>query len=130
MKIHRSLAVLTLALLGCRSSTLSGRTPAPPDPGVELPGDPEVETHLETLSARTTESNGRTLLHMELRNKSGSQIAFAWAVEWFDRSGKLVGGAVRAWESMTLAAGATRSIEVPVPSPEASSWRLRAVRPG
>lgn len=130
MKIHRSLVVLTFALLGCRSSDSSGRAPAPPNPGVELPGDPEVETRLETLSALTTESNGRTLLRMELRNKSGSPIAFDWAVEWFDRTGALIGGSAGVWKPMTLAAGATRSIEVPVPSSEANSWRLRAVRPG
>jgi hypothetical protein len=93
-------------------------------------GDPEVEGRLETLGARTTSEGARSVLRMELRNKSDSTLAFDWAVEWFDRSGSLLAGRSRVWRSMKLAAGAKRPIEVPVPSPDAISWRLRAIRPG
>ena len=129
MKHFLTIALVALAALGCRSSS-SGRTPAAPDPAIELPGDPELEVLLEAVNARTTEADGRTLLRMDLRNRSTGALDFVWAVDWYDRSGELVASPARAWTSMKLPAGATRSIETPVPSPDATSWRLRAARPG
>ena len=130
MKFPLSIAFLALVALGCRSSSAHGRAPHVPDPTVELPGDPAVEDLLETVNARTDESKGGTLLRMDLRNRSSAPLTFVWAVDWYDRSGGLVAAPARAWTSMQLPAGATRSIETPVPSPDATSWRLRAARSG
>ena len=130
MRFQLSIALLALAGLGCRSSSSHGRAPGVPDPTVELTGDPAVEDLLETVNARTAESNGRALLRMDLRNRSSAPLDFVWAVDWYDRSGGLVAAPARAWTSMQLPAGATRSIETPVPSPDATSWRLRAARSG
>ena len=130
MRFLLSIALLALLALGCRSSSSHGRAPHVPDPTVELPGDPAIEDLLESVNAHTEESEGRKLLRMELRNRSSESLNFVWAVDWYDRSGGLVAAPARAWTSMQLPAGATRSIETPVPSPDATSWRLRAARSG
>jgi uncharacterized protein YcfL len=95
-----------------------------------LAGDPGVETELETVDVRMSDSGEGRVLDFGLRNKSKSKLSFAWTLEWYDSAGVRIAGSARAWTSMTLDAGATRPIQVPVPTPNATSWRLRAVRPG
>jgi uncharacterized protein YcfL len=97
---------------------------------LELPGDPRIESDLETLDARMSGSGDERILEFGLRNKSPSKLPFAWTLEWYDPAGVRIAGSARAWTSMTLDAGATRAIQVHVPSPDASSWRLRAVPTG
>jgi len=129
----RSLASLLVVALaswpsGCRGPDAGSRHAHASPTG--LRGDPAVESRLETLHARRLESARGAVLRLELRNKSTAPISFAWAVEWFDRSGRHVPGAAPVWAAMELAAGEARPIEVPVPSADATTWRLRAVRPG
>ena len=120
---------LALAIFACRAPDF-GRGPASPALLEELRGDPGVEARLETRNARTAETARGAILRLDLHNKSEDTVDFVWAVEWFDRSGRRVARPASAWTTMRLAAGETREIEVPVPSPDATSWRLRAVRPG
>jgi hypothetical protein len=130
MKITLPALVLALALAGCRSGHSSGRLPPPPDPMQELRGDPSVEGDLEMLHTRPSDSSRGRVLRFDLRNKSSSALRFAWSVEWHDRAGKLLPGSARAWTLTTLEAGATSAIEIPMPFPDVTRWRLRAVRPG
>jgi len=129
---HHSRAAVTLlfALVACRSATKHDAAPEPPDPMLALPGDPDVENSLETLDVHSTGTADARTVEFALRNKSSSTVHFAWAIEWFDRSGARIAGSARVWTPATLDAGAVRTIQIPLPSPDAVSWRLRAVRPG
>jgi uncharacterized protein YcfL len=130
MKIHHAALVLGLGLPACRSGGAAQSSSAAPDPMVALSGDPAVEGDLETLDVRISGSGDGRVLDFGLRNKSSTKLSFAWTLEWYDPAGARIAGSARAWTSMTLDAGATRAIQVPVPTPNATSWRLRAVRPG
>jgi uncharacterized protein YcfL len=130
MKIHHAALVLGLSLPACRSSSAEPSSHPTPDPMHPLAGDPGVETELETVDVRMSDSGEGRVLDFGLRNKSKSKLSFAWTLEWYDSAGVRIAGSARAWTSMTLDAGATRPIQVSVPTPNATSWRLRAVRPG
>jgi len=130
MKILAALVLVALPLCGCRSQTAHSAPPPPPDPSVEVAGDPDVERDLETLNIRKSASGRGGVLELDLRNRSSAALSFAWTVEWYDRSGKRIPGSARAWTPLSLDAGASAPIQVPMPSPDATSWRLRAVRPG
>jgi uncharacterized protein YcfL len=130
MKTRFAALFLGLLLPACRSKGTPQESPGTPDPMLELPGDPRIESDLETLDVRMSDSGGERILEFGLRNKSSSKLPFAWTLEWYDSAGARIAGSARAWTSMTLEAGATRAIQVHVPSPDASSWRLRAIRPG
>ena len=130
MKIHHAALFLCLGLPACRSGGAEPSTHAAPDPMHPLTGDPSVESDLETVDVRLSGSGEGRVLEFGLRNKSASKLSFAWTVEWYDPAGVRIAGSARAWTSMTLDAGATRAVQVPVPTPNATSWRLRAVRPG
>lgn len=130
MKIHHAAFVLGLGLPACRSGGSDTSSHPAPDPMRPLAGDPGVEGDLETLDVRMSDSGDGRVLEFGLRNKSASKLSFAWTLEWYDPAGVRIAGSARAWTSMTLDAGATHAIQVPVPTPNAASWRLRAVRPG
>lgn len=97
---------------------------------VAVSGDPAVESDLETLDVRMFDVADGRVLAFGLRNKSASKLSFAWTLEWYDPAGVRIPGSARAWASTTLDAGATQAIQVLLPTPNATSWRLRAVRPG
>jgi uncharacterized protein YcfL len=128
--LPRTAALLLLALVACRSATKHDAGPEPPAPMLALPGDPDGARSLEALDVHSTGTAEAGTLEFALRNKSSSTVHFAWAIEWFDRSGTRIAGSARVWTPATLDAGATRTIQIPLPSPDAVSWRLRAVRPG
>jgi hypothetical protein len=130
MKPHIAALFLGVSLPACRSTDAQQKPAGVPAPMLELPGDAGVERDLETLDARMSGSGGARILEFGLRNKSSAKLPFAWTLEWYDPAGARIAGSARPWMSMTLDAGVTRAIQVPVPSPDASSWRLRAVRPG
>jgi uncharacterized protein YcfL len=130
MKIHHAALVLVLCLPACRSSGAESSSQGTPDPMHPVAGDPGVETDLETVDVRMSDSGDGRVLEFGLRNKSASKLSFAWTLEWYDSSGVRIPGSARAWTSTTLDAGATRPIQVLVPTPNATSWRLRAMRPG
>jgi hypothetical protein len=127
MKVASGLLVLLAS--GCRTGRPVVGAAGPLGPAVELRGDPDVEARLESSGAITSRAGEGTVLRMTIANKSHSTLAFAWSVEWFDRSGKLVAVPAQPWTPMVLAPGASRPIEIPVPTPDATWWRLRAVRP-
>ena len=124
--IHRLFLVLLLVPAACRTESTARALPPPPDPMAALPGDAEVEAALETLDVRTSGNE----LRFSLRNRTEAPLEFCWSVEWYDRAGGRVPGSARAWQAAKLAAGAALPCRVPMPTPDASSWRLRAVRPG
>ena len=130
MKSRSAALFLGLSLIACRSAGSPRGPSGTPDPRIELPGDPEIERDLETLDVRMSGPADGRILEFGLRNKSSATLPFAWTLEWYDPAGARIAGSARAWTSMTLDAGATRAFQVPLPSPNASSWRLRAVRPG
>jgi len=130
MKKLAATLLLPLPLQACRSADAANNAPRDPDPMIELQGDPDLEDDLETLDVRTSGSAGSGLLEFGLRNKSSSTVRFSYAVEWYDRAGVRIPGSARSWTPMTLEAGATRPVQIPMPSLEAISWRLRAVRTG
>jgi uncharacterized protein YcfL len=130
MKSRIAALFLGLSLIACRSAGSPHGRAGTPDPTSEVTGDAAIERDLETLDVRMTGPVEGRILEFDLRNKSSARVPFAWTLEWYDRAGVRIAGSARAWTSMTLDAGATRAFQVPVPSPDASSWRLRAVRPG
>jgi len=119
------LLVLLLVAAACRAEPKAPPAPPPPDPMVALPGDADLEAGLETVDVRTTGSE----LEFKLKNKTDSALYFAWSVEWYDRAGTRVAGSARAWHPVKLEAGAVVDCRVSMPTSDASSWRLRAVRP-
>jgi uncharacterized protein YcfL len=126
----RRLFLLPVFLVaGCRADHGPASVPPPPDPMVALPGDAAVEAGLETLDVRTSETGGGSELGFTLRNKTDSAIEFCWSVEWYDHAGSRVAGSARAWHPAKLGAGAALPCRTPMPTPDAASWRLRAVRP-
>jgi uncharacterized protein YcfL len=130
MKLRITALLLGLSLPACRSTEPSHGPSGTPDPATELSGDAAIERDLETLDVHMAGPAGAQVLEFNLRNKSSAKLSFAWTIEWYDRSGVRIAGSARAWTSMTLDAGAARAFQVPLPSPDASSWRLSAVRPG
>lgn len=127
----RTLFLLLLGLLSaCSAEGKSEPPPPPPDPMLGLPGDADVEAGLETVDVRTSGSGAASELEFGLKNKTDAPLEFCWSVEWYDPSGARVAGSARAWHLEKLEAGAVATCRVPMPTPDASSWRLRAVRPG
>ena len=125
-------ALSALALLCACHSTRRAPDPRAAGRGAadaELPGDPEIERDLETINVRTTDGDRERVLEFDLRNRTSRKLAFAFAVEWYDRAGRRIAAADRAWIPMTLDPEASRPVKVVMPSPEAGSWRLRAVQP-
>ena len=130
LHLHLLLAGLLAGTAACRSHARSARLPALADPMAELSGDPALEADLETLDVRTVEQGDERVLEFGLRNRTAAKLELSYAVEWFDRGGERIPGSARAWTPAKIEAGATCPVRVPLPSPDASSWRLRAVRPG
>jgi uncharacterized protein YcfL len=134
MNPRPTLALLLLLAAACRADREATPAPLPPDPMVALPGDAGIEAGLETLDVRTSGTAGDpangSVLEFDLKNKTDAALEFLWSVEWYDRTGARVAGSARAWNAAKLEAGAVAACRVPMPTPEASSWRLRAVRPG
>jgi len=130
MSSRFSLLLLIVCLVAvCRAEHGPASIPSPPDPMIALPGDAAIEAGLETLDVRTTETSGGTELEFMLRNRTDSALEFCWSVEWYDRAGARVAGSAGAWHPAKLAAGALLPCRTSMPTPDAGSWRLRAVRP-
>ena len=124
-----SLLLIASLVSACRADHGPASVPPPPDPMVALPGDAGIEAGLETLDVRTSETSAGPELGFTLRNKTNSALAFCWSVEWYDPAGARVAGSARSWHPAKLEAGAVLSCRTPMPTSDASSWRLRAVRP-
>jgi uncharacterized protein YcfL len=121
-------ALLLLVLLGSCASAKSRGSQQPAGTLVgELPGDPDVESRLESLELRTARDGTSRSLEFVLRNKSTENLSFAWALEWYDRGGKRVAANETVWTPTTLGAGASVPVKAPMPA-DAQSSRLRAIR--
>ena len=129
MNSRRFPPLLVLLLAACRADHGPASVPPPPDPMIALPGDAALEAGLETLDVRTSATNGGSELSFSLRNKTSAALEFCWSVEWYDPAGARVAGSARAWHPAKLEAGAVLPCRTPMPTPDANSWRLRAVRP-
>ena len=127
--LHPLVALILAAgsFTGCASARTRDAARALDSPGVELAGDPGVESRLETLAIRVVQAGKGRFLEFEIRNKSSEEQRFAWALQWYDRAGKRIGAATTAWTPMTLDPGASRAVKAAMP-PEAESSRLRATR--
>lgn len=68
--------------------------------------------------------DGRLQVQFDLRNARDTQTEFAWTVEWFDVSGFLIPQASKHYEPVALGGGASKSLMITGPTPEAVSWRL------
>ena len=131
---RRSTALLFVALLSgaCASGRRGGADDARPVPiaaEAAVSGDPRIEGGLALLDPRIVDSAGGRTLAFELRNTTDRAQTFLYAIEWFDRGGRPVDAARRAWLPLTIEPASARAIEVRVPVPEAESWRWHAIDP-
>lgn len=128
------LFLLVCSSTGCSSSgttsgysaqnTYKGGEDAPLE---ELRGDRSLAGKLEMEQVRSERRDGRLHVQFELRNKSTSNLAFGWMVEWFDDSGFLIDYPSH-WTPVSMGGQAYKTISVTAPVPAASQWRL-AVEP-
>jgi uncharacterized protein YcfL len=122
-----------LALAACRNAQLSdggGGLPGllPEGPFDEQPTDDRsVEAHLAQVIHTSQVIDGTWVVELDLHNKAASPLAFAYGIEWLDRSGEEVFDQEACWTPMLLGAGESRLLELRAPSPEADSWILMAV---
>ena len=94
---------------------------------VEPPSDDRsVELDLEQLIVDSRLENGLRVVDLQLRNRSGGEISFAYLVEWMDRRGEPVPDREARWRHLVLPAEASAPLSLQAPSPRAESWRLRA----
>lgn len=94
----------------------------------DIAGDPDVEAQLEILDSRTNQIGNDRFAQFNLHNRTGDDTRLAFNIEWYDRDGKPVSQSRRLWTPLELPAGASKSLRVRFPAPEAQSWRLSAVR--
>jgi|GEM_PF-1573981 len=127
---------LALALLfaGACQSPQQAPDPARLPPGlaagsgaedVEL--DRSVEEHLAQLIRSSRVVDGLRVVEIDLRNRGGEELEFAYSVEWLDRQGATVVDLEAEWTTLSLAGGESAPIEFRAPSTAADSWRLVAV---
>ena len=128
LRSSTSCAVL-LALAAC-SSTKEAEPAAPQPvtvPQVEsLAGEPDIERNLETLILSTRRHLGRKEVRIRLHNSASSAIRFAYALEWKDRRGDIIGGYHHDWTPLDLDAGQSVVLTIQGPTPAAETWRLHA----
>jgi hypothetical protein len=121
-------ASLAPSLASCRSqpnASVPG-APVPISAQEELRGDHELERALALLEPRIREDSSGRVLEFQLENTSGEPRQLFIAVEWFDRGGRPVAAARRVWTPVELDAHGRRAVTIPVPVPEAVSWRWHA----
>ncbi len=92
----------------------------------ELRGDPELEARLALLDPRMREHSSGRVLAFQLANTSAEPLRLFLAIDWYDRHGRPAGAARRAWIPLELDARGTREVAIPVPAPEAETWRWHA----
>jgi len=125
---------MTLAFVaaGCGSTekdTGAGLPPGfPQEPMTAQPSeDRSVEESLTQFVRESRVVDGRRVVELELENRSGVPVAFAWSVEWMDRGGERVLDLEAAWTPLHLRAGERAPLELTAPAASAESWRLVAV---
>ena len=128
---HAALLALTALALACGSSP--DERPAEPAPAVratadaaEPAGDPRLERWLATAIRSQTVEDGVKRVAFDLSSRAATKLDLAWSVVWYDRDGRAL-ASPSAWRRITLPAGGAVPLEIRAPSPEADSWRLRAV---
>ncbi len=89
--------------------------------------DRSVEESLTQFVRESRVVDGRRVVELELENRSGVPVAFAWSVEWMDRGGERVLDLEASWTPLHLRAGERAPLELTAPASSAESWRLVAV---
>lgn len=121
---------LSLCLTACRAV---GR---PLNSYVITEGRHQVEVQVENRSLENTLSvegviserrDGLLSVQARLRNVTSTQQHVEWSVEWYDRSGLLVGEPT-AWEPLRLGGGEVETLRRTAPLESANSMRLSVRR--
>jgi uncharacterized protein YcfL len=121
---------LALCLVGCRA------VGPPLNSYVITEGRHQVEVQVENRSLENTISvegaiserrDGLLSVQVRLRNATSTQQHVEWSVEWYDRSGLLVGDPT-AWESLRLGGGEIETLRRTAPTEAANSMRLSVRR--
>ena len=119
----RVLTALLLFLTACAapSGGLGSSSVDAPQGGERL--GVELTSLIRGLSMR----EGRRVVSLDLCNEAERTIQFSWAVEWMDRTGATCPGTPAEWQVARLKSGATSSVEITAPTPQAASWRIIAI---
>jgi uncharacterized protein YcfL len=94
-----------------------------------IEGNELLARDLSILNPRSKLEDGRRVIQFELKNNRTSQLRFAWAVDWYDRSGFRVSDTTRHWEPIALGGGGSTTLTIRGPSPEADGWNLQVTSP-
>jgi hypothetical protein len=97
-----------------------------PAAAAEPVGDPRLERWLATAIRSQTVEDGVKRVVFDLSSRATTKLDLAWSVAWYDRDGRAL-ASPGTWRRISLPAGGAVSLEIRAPSPEADSWRLRAV---
>ena len=119
----RALTALLLFLTACAapSGGFGSSSASAPQSGERLGG--EISSLIRGLSM----SEGRRVVSLDLRNEAERTIQFFWAVEWMDSAGATCPGTPSKWQELRLKPGASASVEIKAPTPQAASWRIIVV---
>lgn len=88
-------------------------------------GNRALDSALEMRNIIRAEQNGLMVVQLDLVNRKGGPLAFQWSVEWFDRAGLKLDYVTQNWTPERLAGGASKTIKIVAPSPEATGWQLQ-----
>jgi uncharacterized protein YcfL len=88
-------------------------------------GNALLNSALEIRNIVRAEKNGLKVAQFELHNRHSSSLSFQWTVEWFCRAGLKLQYGPQHWEPERLAGGASKTLQIVAPSPEADSWKLQ-----
>jgi uncharacterized protein YcfL len=69
--------------------------------------------------------NDVLVVQFDLVNTLQSPLSFQCTVEWFDRQNLKIDNVAQVWTPERLAAGASKTIQIVAPSPEATQWQLQ-----
>jgi uncharacterized protein YcfL len=125
-----ALALAALALAGCRATGRPLNTYVITENVYEVQVDRQNRGLANTISVEGVVSerrDGLLFVQARLQNETSGQVHVEWSVEWYDKSGLLVGEPT-AWEPLRLGGGEIETLRKTGPTPEVVSMRL-SVRP-
>ena len=82
---------------------------------IKMPADRMIQTRV----------NGLLVVQLDLVNTRQAQMAFQWTVDWYDRAGLKIDYGPQHWAPERLPAGASKTIKIVAPTPDATSWQLQ-----
>ena len=80
---------------------------------------------LEIANRVSTRRNDLLNVQFDLVNRRGTQVAFQWTVDWFDKDGLKVPDATQHWEPVRMPGYASNTITIVAPSAAATQWQLQ-----